>query len=44
MRLISLTFFTVPNAPKGDYHAHEAPMIIIIPLVILSIFQLLLVM
>ena len=35
-RLISLTFFTVPNAPKGDYlHTHEAPMIIVIPLVIL---------
>jgi NADH-ubiquinone oxidoreductase chain 5 len=40
MRLISLAFFTVPNAPKGDYlHAHEAPGIIIIPLVVLSIFS-----
>jgi NADH-ubiquinone oxidoreductase chain 5 len=39
-RLISLTFFTVPNAPKGDYlHVHEAPMIIVIPLVILSIMS-----
>ena len=39
-RLISLTFFTTPNAPKGDYlHAHEAPMIIVIPLVILSIMS-----
>lgn len=39
-RLISLTFFTVPNAPKGDYQdAHEAPMIIVIPLVILSIMS-----
>jgi NADH-ubiquinone oxidoreductase chain 5 len=39
-RLISLTFFTVPNAPKGDYlHTHEAPMIIVIPLVILSILS-----
>ena len=39
-RLISLTFFTTRNAPKGDYlHAHEAPMIIVIPLVILSIFS-----
>jgi NADH-ubiquinone oxidoreductase chain 5 len=39
-RLVSLTFFTVPNAPKGDYlHAHEAPMIIVIPLVILSIMS-----
>lgn len=39
-RLISLAFFTTPNAPKGDYlHTHEAPMIIVIPLVILSIFS-----
>jgi NADH-ubiquinone oxidoreductase chain 5 len=39
-RLISLTFFTEPNAPKGDYlHAHEAPMIIVIPLVILSVMS-----
>lgn len=39
-RLVSLTFFTTPNAPKGDYlHAHEAPMIIVIPLVILSIMS-----
>lgn len=39
-RLISLTFFTYPNAPKTDYlHAHEAPMIIVIPLVILSILS-----
>lgn len=39
-RLISLTFFTVPNAPKGDYlHAHEAPIIIVIPLIILSIMS-----
>ena len=39
-RLISLTFFTVPNAPKADYlHRHEAPMIIVIPLVILSIIS-----
>jgi NADH-ubiquinone oxidoreductase chain 5 len=39
-RLISLTFFTVPNASKGDYlNAHEAPMIIVIPLVILSIMS-----
>ncbi|RCH85039.1 NADH:ubiquinone dehydrogenase subunit 5, partial [Rhizopus azygosporus] len=38
--LVSLTFFTTPNAPKGDYlHAHEAPMIIVIPLVILSIMS-----
>ena len=39
-RLISLTFFTVPNAPKADYlHAHEAPTIIMVPLVILSIMS-----
>ncbi len=39
-RLISLTFFTTPNAPKGDYlHSHEAPMIIVIPLVLLSIMS-----
>lgn len=39
-RLVSLTFFTTPNAPKGDYlHAHEAPMIIVISLVILSIMS-----
>lgn len=39
-RLISLTFFTMPNAPKNDYlHAHEADMITIIPLVILSIMS-----
>ncbi len=39
-RLISLTFFGTRNAPKGDYlHAHEAPMIIVIPLVILSILS-----
>jgi NADH-ubiquinone oxidoreductase chain 5 len=40
LRLVSLTFFTVPNAPKGDYlHTHEAPTIIVIPLVILSIMS-----
>jgi NADH-ubiquinone oxidoreductase chain 5 len=39
-RLISLTFFTVPNAPKNDYlHRHEAPIIIVIPLFILSIIS-----
>ena len=39
-RLISLAFFTVPNGPKVDYeHAHDAPFIIIIPLVILSILS-----
>jgi NADH-ubiquinone oxidoreductase chain 5 len=40
LRLVSLTFFTVPNAPKGDYlHTHEAPTIIVIPLVILAIMS-----
>lgn len=39
-RLVSLTFFTVPSAPKGDYlHRHEAPMIIVIPLRLLAIFS-----
>ena len=39
-RLISLTFFTVPNAPKNDYlHRHEAPVIIVITLVILSVLS-----
>lgn len=37
-RLISMTFFTVPNAPKNDYlHVHEASLIVIVPLTILSI-------
>lgn len=37
-RLISMTFFTVPNAPKNDYlHVHEASLIVIIPLTILSL-------
>ena len=36
-RLISMTFLTYPNAPKGDYiHTHEQPMIVVIPLVILA--------
>lgn len=40
LRLVSLTFFTVPNAPKGDYlHTHEAPTIIVIPLVILALMS-----
>lgn len=38
-RLISLTFLTYPNAPKGDYeHTHEQPLIVVIPYVILSLF------
>lgn len=37
-RLISMTFLTHPNAPKGDYeHTHEQPVIVIIPYVILSL-------
>lgn len=40
LRLVSLTFLTYPNAPKGDYlHTHEAPIIIVIPLVILSLMS-----
>lgn len=39
-RLISMTFLTTPNAPKGDYeHTHEQPMIIVIPLVILALMS-----
>lgn len=37
-RLISMTFFTVPNAPKGDYeHTHEQPTLVVIPYVILAL-------
>lgn len=37
-RLISMTFLTYPNAPKGDYeHTHEQPLIVVIPYVILSL-------
>jgi NADH-ubiquinone oxidoreductase chain 5 len=40
MRLISLVFFTVPNAPKVDYlNVHEADIITVIPLLILSLFS-----
>lgn len=39
-RLISLTFLTTPNAPKGDYeHTHEQPLIIMVPLLILSVLS-----
>ena len=39
-RLIILTFFSVPNRSKNDYlNSHESPIIIVIPLVILSIFS-----
>lgn len=37
-RLISMTFITYPNAPKGDYeNTHEQPLIVVIPYVILSL-------
>ena len=37
-RLISMTFLTTPNAPKGDYeHTHEQPLVIAIPLVVLAL-------
>lgn len=39
-RLIRLVFFTTPNAPKNDYlHTHEAPMLIVVPLVVLSVLS-----
>jgi len=39
-RLLSLTFFTTPNAPRGDYeHTHEQPIIVAIPYVILAILS-----
>lgn len=38
LRLISLTFMTYPNASKSMYlHTHDAPVIVIIPLIILSL-------
>ena len=37
-RLISLAFFNIPSAPREDYHnAQDAPILIIVPLIILSI-------
>lgn len=37
-RLISMTFLTYPNAPKGDYEStHEQPLIVVVPYVILSL-------
>lgn len=37
-RLVSLVFFGMPNAPRESYlHAHDAPILILIPLFILSI-------
>jgi NADH-ubiquinone oxidoreductase chain 5 len=39
-RLVSLTFGTVPNAPKNDYlNSHEQPIIVIIPYLILGILS-----
>lgn len=39
-RLVSLTFFGTPNAPRGDYeHLHEQSLIVAIPYVILSILS-----
>jgi NADH-ubiquinone oxidoreductase chain 5 len=39
-RLISMTFLTVPSAPKGDYeHTHEQPLIIAVPLLILAVLS-----
>lgn len=39
LRLISLTFMSYPNASKSVYlHTHDAPIIVMIPLVILSLF------
>lgn len=39
-RLLSLAFFSHPSAPKGDYlHAHEAPGLIVVPLVFLAVLS-----
>lgn len=41
-RLASLTFFGVPNAPRTDYlNAHDAPMLIVVPLLVMSIITIL---
>ena len=40
VKLIYLTFLTIANAPKGNYEkAHESPLIMSIPLVILGILS-----
>lgn len=37
LRLLLLTFYTVPNAPKSTYmHVHESPILLGLPLVVLS--------
>lgn len=39
-RLLAMTFFTVPNAPKGDYlSVHEAPFLLGAPLVVLAVIS-----
>lgn len=39
-RLISMTFLTYPNAPRGDYeNTHEQPLVIMVPLVILALMS-----
>jgi len=39
-RLISLVFLTVPNGPRNSYlNSHEANLVVIIPLFILSLFS-----
>ena len=39
-RLISITFLTTANAPKGDYeHTHEQPLVVMIPLIILALMS-----
>ena len=39
-RLLSLTFFTTPNAPRGDYeHLHEQSLIVAIPYIILALLS-----
>ncbi len=38
--MLSLTFFTTPNAPRGDYeHTHEQSIIVCIPYVILALLS-----
>lgn len=37
---MSLTFFTTPNAPRGDYeHLHEQSLVVMIPYVILALLS-----